>query len=189
MAVAGRVLWIKVCPSVLLSESFPGIGSLVFSETQHGVRGPCVAVRDRARFFLIFFLSQKCTQNFFFGFTEKFSHYFFLNLVYKESSYYLLYSCSNPILGKNPVLEIWAKMLLANQIVGFLNWLYILQNVKIKKTDFFACWYRLMEIKSWLQNIGVDMVNNGCGHSGLRTLKLTLSQKGTTGINWFLVCS
>ena len=26
----------------------------------------------------------------------------------------------------------------------------------------------------------------GCGRPGLRTLKLTLSQKGTTGINWFL---
>ena len=38
------------CPSVLLSGSFLGIGSLVFSETQHGVRGPCVVVRDGARF-------------------------------------------------------------------------------------------------------------------------------------------
>ena len=36
--------------SVLPSGSFLGIGSLVFSETEHGVRGPCV-VRDRARFF------------------------------------------------------------------------------------------------------------------------------------------
>ena len=38
-AVAGRVLWIRVCPSfhpsVLLSGSFLAIGSLVFSETQH----------------------------------------------------------------------------------------------------------------------------------------------------------
>ena len=85
----------------------------------------------------------------FFGFIGKFSHQFFLNLVYKESSYYLLYSCTNPILGKNLVPEIWAKMLSANQIAGFLNWLY-LQNTKIKKAWFFACWYRLMEIKSWL---------------------------------------
>ena len=42
----------------------------------------------------------------FFGFTEKFSHKFFLNLVDKESSYYFLYSCTNPILGKNQVPEI-----------------------------------------------------------------------------------
>ena len=52
-AVARRVLWIRVCPSfhpsVLLSGGFLGIGWLVFSETQHGVRGPCV-VRGRARF-------------------------------------------------------------------------------------------------------------------------------------------
>ena len=34
------------CPSVLLSRSFLGIGSLFFSETQHDVRGPCLVVCD-----------------------------------------------------------------------------------------------------------------------------------------------
>ena len=37
--------------SVLLSGSFLDIGSLVFSETQRGVRDPCVVVRGGARFF------------------------------------------------------------------------------------------------------------------------------------------
>ena len=37
-------------PSVLLSGSFLGIDSLIFSETQHGVRGPCVVVHDRVGF-------------------------------------------------------------------------------------------------------------------------------------------
>ena len=37
---------------VLLSGSFLEIGSLVFSENQHGVRGPCLVVVDRAGFFL-----------------------------------------------------------------------------------------------------------------------------------------
>ena len=41
---------LAVYPFVLLSGSFLGIGSLVFPETQHGVRDPC-AVRGRARFF------------------------------------------------------------------------------------------------------------------------------------------
>ena len=40
-----------------------------------------------------------------------------------------------------------------------------------------------MEIKSWLKNIGVGMVRNGCGHSGLRTLKLAASQERMNGIN------
>ena len=40
-AVVGRVH-----PSVL-SRSFLGIDPLVFSETQHDVRGPCVVVLDR----------------------------------------------------------------------------------------------------------------------------------------------
>ena len=39
-------------PSVLPSRSFLGIISLVFSETQHGVRGPCLVVCDTARVFL-----------------------------------------------------------------------------------------------------------------------------------------
>ena len=51
----------------------------------------------------------------FFVFTGKFNQ-LFLNFIYKESSYYLLYYYTNPILGKNLVPKIWAKMLLANQM-------------------------------------------------------------------------
>ena len=40
-----------------------------------------------------------------------------------------------------------------------------------------------MEIKSWLKNIGVGVVKNGCGHSGLKTLKLAVSQDRIIGIN------
>ena len=36
---------------VLLLIHFLGLGSLVFSGTQHGVKGPCGAVYDRGRFF------------------------------------------------------------------------------------------------------------------------------------------
>ena len=50
---------------------------------------------------------------------------FFLNLVYNESFCYLLYSCTNPIFRKSLVPEIWAKMLLANHVAGFLNQLYL----------------------------------------------------------------
>ena len=56
----------------------------------------------------------------FFEFIRKFNHYFFLNLVYKEILY-LLYHCRNPLLGKNLVPEICAKMLSTNQIAVFLN--------------------------------------------------------------------
>ena len=37
-------------------------------------------------------------------------------------------------------------------------------------------------------NIGVGMVKNGCGHSGLMTLKLgVFHQERINGVNWFLV--
>ena len=50
---------------------------------------------------------------------------FFLNLVYNERLYYLLYSCTNSIFGKYLVPEIWVEMLLINHIAGFLNRLYL----------------------------------------------------------------
>ena len=58
----------------------------------------------------------------------------------------------------------------------------------MKKPDFFACWYKFIEIKSWLKNTGVDVVINGCAHSGRRALKLAVSHEEVNGITWFLVC-
>ena len=57
-----------------------------------------------------------------------------------------------------------------------------------EKGWFFACWYRFMESRSWLKNIEVDVVKNGCGYSVLMTLKLAVCQGQMNGINWFLVC-
>ena len=139
LAVAGTVLWITVCPSfhpsVVLSRSFLGIASLVFSETQHDVRGPCGVACGRARFFGKK-MCHKCIKNGpkigLFKFIGKFSHWFFLNLVIKEGLYYLLNSCTNLILM---VPEIWAKILSANQIARYLNRIY-LQNKIMKKPDF-----------------------------------------------------
>ena len=46
--------------------------------------------------------------------------------------------------------------------------------------------YRFIEIKSWLKNIGVSVVRNWCGHSVLRTQKLTISREAISAINWFV---
>ena len=53
-AVVWRVLWIRVRPSVFPSfrRKFSWDWLIIFSETQHSVRGPCLVVRDRAGFFL-----------------------------------------------------------------------------------------------------------------------------------------
>ena len=53
-----------------------------------------------------------------------------------------------------------------------------------EKVWFFACWYKFIEIKSWLKNIGMSMVINVCSHSGCRYLKLAVSQIVSNGINW-----
>ena len=131
LKLAGSILWIGLsfCPSI---RKFSWVWLLVFSETQYGVRSPCGVVRDRASFLKkMFFLGkwEKCAKNGpkrgFFEFIEKFSHSFFLNLVHKESLYYLLYSCSNLVLGKNVFPELWVKMLVVNQIAGYLHRLYL----------------------------------------------------------------
>ena len=53
-----KVLWIRVFLCVLLSRSYFGISSLVFSKIQHGVRDLCEVVRDIAGFFLNFSLDK-----------------------------------------------------------------------------------------------------------------------------------
>ena len=53
--------------------------------------------------------------------------------------------------------------------------------ISLEKNDeknwFFACWYKFIEVKRWLENIGVGMVINGCDHSGSRTLNLAVSHE------------
>ena len=50
---------------------------------------------------------------------------FLIKLAYSLAQMDLVPFCTNPIFGKNQVSEIWAKMLLTNQIAGFLNQLYL----------------------------------------------------------------
>ena len=54
-----------------------------------------------------------------------------------------------------------------------------------EKAWFFACRYRFMENRSWVENIGVGMVKNVCGYSVLKTLKLAVCQGKINEINWF----
>ena len=163
LAVTRRILWIRVCLSILPSfppfvfssfhlSIFPSFRPSVWKFSWDWLISFFLKLSMVLEAYVLcmteadFFKKICCPKNGenrpkiglkigFFGFIGKFSHQFFLNLVYKESSYYLLYSCTNPILGKNLILEIWAKMLLANQIAGFLNWVY-LENTKMKKPDF-----------------------------------------------------
>ena len=57
-----------------------------------------------------------------------------------------------------------------------------------EKARFFVYWSRFIEIKGWLKSVGVGLVKNGCGYSGLRTLKLDVFQEGINEVSWFLVC-
>ena len=125
-------------------------------------------------------------------------------MFYNENVYYLLCSSTNAIFGKNLVLEIQAKMLSANQIAWFLNELFLQSKsskpglwtlkftVSHEWTDrinrFFACWYKLMQVKRLLKILGIGMAKNGCGQSCDEALKLTVSEEWIDGINWFFEC-
>ena len=177
VAVAGRALWVRVHPSVLLSfwpEVFLGLAYYFFSETQHGVRGLCCVVCARARFFEKKICPPPQMQ-------------FFLHLVYKEGVYYLLYSCTNPMLEKNLVPGDMGKNVLCQSDCRISkSTLSLKQNNE--RVRFFARSYIFIEIRSWLKNIEMGMVKHGCGHFGHRTQTLTVSQEGINRINWLFVC-
>ena len=65
----------------------------------------------------------------------------------------------------------------------------LLSGLEIELTNginiFFACWYNFIEIK--LKVLGVCMVKNWCGQSCDGTLKLTVFEEWTDGVNWFFV--
>ena len=63
-----------------------------------------------------------------------------------------------------------------------------LKNGQMKLTNFFHVGTNLYKLKSCLKIFGVGMVKNGCGQSGDGSLKLTVSEEWTDGINWFVLC-
>ena len=64
-----------------------------------------------------------------------------------------------PYLGKIWFLRYGPKYSLPIRLQDFKSTISLEQNDA--KAWFFACWYRLMEIRSWLKNIGVGMVKMG----------------------------
>ena len=106
-------------------------------------------------------------------------------MFYSENLYYLLCCCTNPIFGKKPVPEIYAKMLSANQIAGFLNILF-LQITLMKQPHFLHVDTNSQDLKVDWKFFWTDMMRKWCSQSGLWTLKLTLSQEWTNRFNCFL---
>ena len=99
-------------------------------------------------------------------------------MVRKKSVYLLLYSCTNPILGKSQVPEIWmGQNTLGQSDCRIFKSIVSLQENYLKAW-FFAYWYRFMDI-------GAGLVKNGCGHSGLRALNSAVSEERINWLNWF----
>ena len=82
----------------------------------------------------------------FFQFIGKCGDQFLLNLIYNENLYYLLFSCTNPILRKIFVPDVWARVFSANQIAGFFNQPY-LQNKSMKQLIYCMLIQVLLKVK------------------------------------------
>ena len=128
---------------------------------------------------LDFFLKKNCSKNGGngpkIGFIGKFSHFFWIWSIKKANICCILALKS-------------ASWDMGQNALGQSYWRIFKLTVSPEHKTWFFARYRLMEIKSWLKNMGLGVVKNRCGYSGLRTLKLAVSLKGINGINWFLVC-
>ena len=83
-------------------------------------------MRDKTRFFA----PKNEPKIGFFECIEKFSHGYSWIFVDNESSYYMLYWSTNSIFGENLIPDIWAQILVANQIAEYLN-----QNMSLVQSD------------------------------------------------------
>ena len=75
------------------------------------------------------YLKKSCLRHWcitvFFECIENFRYENFLNLGYNKKFCYLIYYCTKLIFEKNLAPEILATILLANQVAGFLNQMYL----------------------------------------------------------------
>ena len=152
--MARRVLWIRVCLSVLLSESLLPIGSIVFSKSQHDFEDSSGVVHNRSRFFKNICLCSKNVEN---GSQIE----FFFNLL------------EDLVIN---VFWIWSLMKV------FIICCIPAQILHLRKTCFLRygpkCWWPIR-----LQNFSINffsrkIVKSGCGQFGDMNWKLALSQEG-----------
>ena len=124
-------------------------------------------------------------------------------MFYNENVYYLLCSCTNPILEKSCSWDIGQNALSQSDCMIF-KWLISLEQIeqiwfldsKISLSQewthrincFFTFWYKFMQIKRWLNILWVGMVKNRCGQLCDRTQKLTVFEEWTDWLNWIFAC-
>ena len=92
--------------------------------------------------------------------------------------------CANPILEKILFLRFRPK------VFSKSDWRVFKSAIFPEEIDempsLFACWYKFTKIKSWPKIFFFFFVKNGCGQFSLWTVKLTVPQEWTDGINGFL---
>ena len=195
--VAGRVLSNTFCLS-LCSAVCPGVFlelghyiSLNFDMVLETLMKLCDSVGCfRKTFFAQKFweMGKKIDQEY-----QGFFHFFFklvinIHRICSIVKVYIICCVSAKILYlEKPCFWYEGQMLSAKQIAWFLNQLFLEKQID-EAASFFACWYKLIKIKIRSNYFWLGMVKNGYGQSSLWTLKLTVSQEWTDGINWFFAC-
>ena len=109
-------------------------------------------------------------------FLENLAIDFFFNLIYNETLFYLLYSYTTSIFGwKSGTWDMGRNALGQLDYTIFKSTIHLEQCYK--NSEFFACWYKFIKVRSWMKNIwrGLDQKKVfPLWHH--RTLKLAVSQ-------------
>ena len=182
-----------VCPSTLLSRSFLRIGSLLFLKLSIMLEAHVLLCVTEPDFLVKIPLPKKWgkwaknRQKWgFFNLLENLVIIFFW--IWSVMKIYIIccIPAKIPYLGKTFFLRYEPNSFRQSDYRIFKS------TISLRRSDeevwFSACWYRFMEIRSWLKNIGVGMVKSGSGHFVLRTLILAVCQGEINGINWYWVC-
>ena len=96
------------------------------------------------------------------------------------------------VTAQNPFLEKYGSWDMNQNALGQSDCRILKSTISLEQMDeiarffvFFVWWYKFMKIKCWFEIFQVDVVKNGCGHSGHRTRKFAIFKKWRDGINWF----
>ena len=166
----------SVHPSVLLSGSFLGIGALAFFWNFVWFWGPIWRCASESDFFLKIPFWQKWPKMVeddpklgLRDFLGKSIHWFCLEMMQNESTYDLLAFCQNRIFGKNLVLKLWPKMLLANQHFQYS----LIVNISLMDWHLILFFFLHADRHDWTQH-GLSEKNIFWSKRAILTLKMDL---------------
>ena len=183
LAVAGRVIWNRVCPSF-----HPTVCRVAFLDLDFKFLNFGMVLENLISLYVPDFLGKLfCPQKLGtwaknrppIGFFESLKRNLVINFPWFCSIIKIYIICCVPV-----QIFCWEKCCywgigqnaLSHSDCGIFKWSVSPEQIN-EAASFCACSYKLTKIKSWWKSFWWGMVKNNCCQSGLWTLKLTVSQE------------